>query len=106
MLRHSREYRRRRSDIALADSRGDAPSYSDVRDAAADAFLRIGESATPYVLEIVRSGSKEQKLDALKLLVRMGRAATGASASLKKALASEGDAYVKEAISDALSRLK
>lgn len=81
-------------------------SYSDVRDAAAEAFLRIGESATPYVLEIVGSGSKEQKLDALKLLVRMGKAATGASASLKKALASEGDAYVKEAISDALSRLK
>lgn len=81
-------------------------SYSDVRDAAADAFLRIGASSTPYVLEIVRTGKKEQKLDALKLLVRMGSSAAGASEALKKALASEGDAYVREAISDALSRIE
>ncbi|MFA6506615.1 MAG: FlgO family outer membrane protein [Treponemataceae bacterium] len=81
-------------------------SYSDVREAAADAFLRIGKPSLPYVIEIVRGGEKVRKLEALKLLARMGKEAAGAAGELAALLKTEKDPFVKDAIEDAATRIR
>ena len=80
--------------------------YSDVREAAAEAFLKIGAPSLPYVLEIAKGGAKAQKLEAIKLLARMGRAASGAASGLEAAMKAEKDGYVKDAMADALAKIR
>jgi len=81
-------------------------SYSDVREAAAAACLKIGSASVPYVAEVAASGAKEQRLDALKLLAKMGKDASAAKPTLERALESEKDGYMRDALADTISRIK